>query len=161
MKFSYRWLKELVTFKESPQKLAEVLTLRAFEVESVITQEKDHALDVKVTPNRVADASGHEGLAREIAGIKGIGFRVKGKGLKETRNQNTKDVIQIKIENSADCPRYTARVMTGIKIGQSPKWLRQRLETCGLQSINNVVDAANYVMLETGQPLHIFDFANS
>ena len=67
-------------------------------------------------------------------------------------------MLSVKIEAKDDAPRYIARVINGVKIGPSPKWLKARLETCGLEPINNVVDAANFVMLETGQPLHVFDY---
>ncbi len=68
-----------------------------------------------------------------------------------------KDFIKLQIENQEDCPRYTAKVITGVKVKSSPKWIQQRLKACGLQPINNIVDAANYVMLEMGQPIHAFD----
>lgn len=168
MKFSYNWLKELAGFKESPRHLAEFLTLRAFEVESVAKKGKDWVLDVKLFPNRVADASGHAGMAREIATLKKPETRdpkpetnpkpkIQNPKLTET-NRRASDLLKIKVENPYDCPRYTVRVMTGVKVGPSPKWMRERLETCGLQSINNIVDAANYMMLELGQPLHVFDY---
>ncbi|MBI3442889.1 MAG: phenylalanine--tRNA ligase subunit beta [Candidatus Sungbacteria bacterium] len=157
MKFSYNWLKELVPFKESPEALAEFLTMRAFEVESIEKKGGDTVLDIKLLPNRVSDASGHLGMAREIAALKN--FKVqnpKSKQISKSKIQ-TKNLLQVTIENPDDCLRYTGRVMTDIAVGPSPKWLRERLKTCGLQSINNIVDAANYVMLETGQPLHAFD----
>lgn len=157
MKFSYHWLKELVGFKESPEKLAEFLTLRAFEVESLVKMGNDWALDVKLFPNRIADASGHIGMAREIAVLQNRRIKNQESRIKESGKRKVKASLAVKIENPEDCPRYTARVMEGIKIGSSPPWLKERLETCGLQSINNVVDAANYIMLETGQPLHVFD----
>ena len=75
MKFSYNWLKELVAFKESPEELAEILTLRAFEVESVEKSGDDFALDIKVFANRLTDAAGHLGMAREIAFILGLKFK--------------------------------------------------------------------------------------
>jgi len=158
MKFSYNWLKELVAFKESPQELAEFLTLRAFEVESVEKVGNDWALDIKILPNRIADVSGHLGLAREIAALKSSKLKAQSSKLNEDKKQKPADTLAVKIENPQDCPRYTARVMEGVKVGESPAWLRERLEVCGLQSINNIVDAANYVMLESGQPLHVFDF---
>ena len=163
MKFSYNWLKELTGIRESPQKLAEFLALRAFEVESIQGKyPKEHsddwALDIKIFSNRAADAAGHVGMAKEIATLK----KLKVKSLKLKVNESTgkraSDFIRVVIEDPNDCLRYTARVMTGVKVGPSPKWLAERLETCGIQAINNLVDAANYVMLELGQPLHVFDY---
>src|SRR3989338_8926476 len=158
MKFSYNWLKELVSFKDSPDSLAEFLTMRVFEVEAVEKQGDDWMLDIKVLPNRIADASGHICMAREIASLKNVRIKDQGSRIKEDSKKKAKDFLRIKIEDARDCPRYTARMMTGVKVGQSPAWMRERLATCGLQSINNIVDAANYVMLETGQPLHVFDY---
>lgn len=163
MKFSYNWLKELVPLTESPKHLAEFLTMRAFEVESITPPHKkrhgtDRALDIKILPNRVADASGHVGLAREIAALKGSSITNHASRITENKKQKTADFLKVKIETPGDCLRYTSRVMTGVNVGPSPAWLRERLEVCGLQSINNVVDAANYVMLELGQPLHAFDW---
>ncbi len=157
MKFSYHWLKELARFKDTPEQLGEFLTMRVFEVEEVKKSGDDWTLDIKVLPNRIADASGHIGMAREIASLKN--YRLQTTNYKQktkSKTQNT-NALRIVIENAQDCPRYTARVMNGVRVGPSPAWMRERLETCGLQSINNLVDAANYVMLETGQPLHIFD----
>ena len=158
MKFSYNWLKELAGFRESPQKLGEFLTLRVFEVESVVKKGGDWVLDVKLLPNRVADASGHVGMAAELAALRK--FKVKSLKFKvsESKTQGANDVLKVIIKNPADCPRYTARVMSGMRVGPAPKWMAERLEACGIQSINNLVDAANYVMLELGQPLHVFDY---
>ena len=158
MKFSYNWLKELVPFKDTPAGLAEFLTMRVFEVEAVERAGSDWTLDIKVLPNRIADASGHIGMAREIASLKNVRIKNQELRIKEDNKKKAKDFLQVKIEDAKDCTRYTARMMAGIKVGQSPAWLRERLATCGLQSINNIVDAANYVMLETGQPLHVFDY---
>lgn len=158
MKFSYTWLKELVPFKESPKELAEFLTMRAFEVESLEKKAPDTVLDIRLLPNRVADASGHIGMAREIAALKNLKINNSAKKPKEDARQKTRDFLTVKIEKPEDCPRYTARVMTEVRVGPSPAWIRKRLELCGLQSVNNIVDAANYVMLELGQPLHAFDY---
>lgn len=160
MKFSYNWLKELVNFKESPQQLAEFLTLRAFEVESVDKIGNDWAINIsgKTIGPRMADASGHLGMAREIAALKNIRVKSQEPRIKKDKKRKTADTLKIKIENPENCPRYTVRIMEGVRISPSPAWLRERLETCGLQSINNIVDATNYVMLETGQPMHVFDY---
>jgi len=157
MKFSYNWLKELAGFKDTPEHLAEFLTMRVFEVESVEQKGTDTILDIKLLPNRVADASGHLGMAREIATLKELRIKNRESRIKEDKKRKTSDILTVKIENPEDCPRYTARVITEVRVGHSPAWMRERLEACGLQSINNIVDATNYVMLETGQPLHAFD----
>jgi len=158
MKFSYVWLKDFVSFKETPKQLAEFLTLHAFEVESFEKKGNDTVLDIKLLPNRVSDASGHLGMAREIAALKNLKIKQPIIKVKEDGRQKTKNLLAVKIENSDDCSRYTGRIMTDIRVGPSPAWLRERLEVCGVQSINNIVDATNYVMLELGQPLHAFDF---
>lgn len=158
MKFSYHWLKELVPFKESPKQLAEFLTMRAFEIESIEKKGGDVMLDIKLPSNRVSDASGHLGVAREIAALKGTQNTYRISHIAENKKQKTSDFLNVQIENPDDCLRYSARIMTDVHVGPSPKRLRERLEVCGLQSINNIVDATNYVMLESGQPLHAFDW---
>jgi len=79
-----------------------------------------------------------------------------GKKIKESKELISK-VIKIEVRDKKLCPRYTSRVIVDVKIGTSPKWIQERLITCGLKPISNVVDIANYVMLETGQPMHAFD----
>jgi len=155
MKFSYSWLKDLIKFKESPEKLAELLTLYLAETK-VAFRQKRVIFDVDLLPNRVADASGHLGLAREISAILGEKFNYPQIKLKEER-QTTKSWIKVTIK-SPYCRRYLARTIWHVKVKSSPQWLKERLEDCGLRPINNIVDAANYVMLLTGQPLHVFDF---
>ena len=158
MRFSYNWLKELVHFKDSPTELAEFLTLRAFEVESAIKVDGDWALDVKILPNRVADSSGHIGLAREIASLRDIKLEVPNLKLTESKTKTVESALTVRNDSHADCGRYIARIIKGVKTAKSPEWLKNRLEVCGIQSINNLVDAANFIMLETGQPLHVFDY---
>lgn len=163
MKYSYNWLKELANFKESPQKLENLLNMRSFEVESLKKEGDDHVLDIKLPANRYADASGHIGVACELITLlnsesqKSKPSKIRYGGMQISKSKG-KNPLEIKIENPENCPRYTALVMKNITIKESPNWLKERLETCGIQSINNVVDAANYVMLESGQPLHVFDY---
>ena len=155
MKFSYNWLKDLLKFKESPEKLADILTM--YFAETIVKYYgKRPVLDVELLSNQVAEASGHLGLARETGAILGKIFIYPKINLKE-KNLAAKDLLDIKIKSS-NCNCYLARVIQGIKIKESPKWLEDALADCGVRSINNIVDAANYVMLETGQPLHTFDF---
>ncbi len=110
---------------------------------------------LKVTPNR-ADSLSHFGLARELSCL-------LGKELKMHRPEffvdsaSTQNEIQLEVKNSDLCPRYTGRLITDVKVGPSPDWLKNRLEALGMNSINNIVDATNYVMMELGQPLHAFD----
>ena len=155
MKFSYNWLKDLLKFKESPEKLADILTMYFAET-TVKYYGKKPVLDVELLSNQVAEASGHLGLAREIGAILGKNFIYPKINLKE-KGLIAKNLLNIKIE-SPNCNCYLARMIQGIKIKESPKWLKDALADCGVRSINNIVDAANYVMLETGQPLHSFDF---
>lgn len=155
MKFSYTWLKELVPALPKPNVLADMLTMHAFEVESVEKYGKDFVLDVKILPNRIADASGHFGLSREITAIMGKSIAIKTNTVKEGKHP-LKDVITVDVKTPL-CRRYALRGIAGVRVKESPKWIQERLMVCGLRPINNIVDAANYVMLETGQPLHAFD----
>lgn len=118
--------------------------------------ETDHIFDIAVTPNR-PDCLSHIGVAREVGAI------VKQKLAKPAvlvheMETAAKTEVEVKIECPETCPRYAARLMRNIKVGDSPSWLVRRLEAIGMRSINNVVDVTNYVMMETGQPLHAFDF---
>jgi len=158
MKFSYNWLQDYIQQKlPSPQKLAELLMFRSFEVEEVVKVGKDWTLDIKVLPNRAHDCLSYIGIAKEIAAILKLKiknyFKIKNLKLKIQNN----GLLSIKIENPKDCIRYTGVIMNGVKVGESPKWMQERLVACGLQPINNIVDITNYVMLEIGQPLHAFD----
>lgn len=117
----------------------------------------DVVYDLEVTPNR-PDLNSVIGIAREIAAITGQPLQVPNATLPAGEGRVT-DWAAVRVEAPDLCPRYTARVIRGVKVGPSPDWLRQRLEKVGLRSINNVVDITNYVMLETGQPLHAFDYA--
>ncbi len=118
----------------------------------------DTVLDVEITPNR-GDCLSILGLAREVAAL--FGTRTRAPKLRATHSPVSPDGNQFSVSIEAPdlCSRYAALAMTGIKIGPSPAWLRRRLELCGMRSLNNVVDATNFVMLELGQPLHAFDFA--
>ncbi len=116
----------------------------------------DMVFDLEVTPNR-PDLNSVIGIAREIAAATGSALKIPEVKIQESKVK-AEDLVSVKVEDTALCPRYTARVVKGVKIGPSPDWLRQALEKSGVRSINNVVDATNYVLLETGQPLHAFDY---
>jgi phenylalanyl-tRNA synthetase beta chain len=116
----------------------------------------DVVYDLEITPNR-PDLNSVIGIAREISAVTGKPLKVPTPTLQE-QNDPAEKFVRVRIENRDLCPRYTARVIHGVKIGPSPAWLRERLERVGVRSISNVVDATNYVMLEIGQPLHAFDY---
>ena len=121
---------------------------------------EDTVLDVEITPNR-GDLLSHFGLAREIAALTGSAVAAPlSRGARETRRQSaaaTGSSGGITISALKACPFYSARRIENIKVGPSPDWLRARLESVRLRSINNIVDITNFVMLELGQPLHAFD----
>ncbi len=119
----------------------------------------DTVFDIEITPNR-PDCQSHLGIARELAAW----FKLPLKYPQENFRGDVSDapalpdlLSSVRVETPEDCPLYTAYVVSGVKIGPSPAWLQQRLSAVGLRPINNVVDVGNYVMLETGQPLHAFD----
>jgi len=115
----------------------------------------DEILDIKVLPDRAHDAVSHVAMAIEIAALEETEMDYDYDGL-ILENKKAKN-LKIEIENSELCPRYIGAVLSGVEVGDSPVWMKTRLEACGINSINNVVDATNYVMLELGQPLHAFD----
>ena len=127
--------------------------LKAGELFVNIAGEPEEVIELEITPNR-PDCLSVNGIARELAAITNAKINIP------TINLPQGDVsdLSIKIESKQDCPRYTARVIKEVKIGSSPEWIKKRLELVGIKSINNVVDITNYVMLETGHPLHAFDF---
>ena len=118
----------------------------------------DVVLDLEVTPNR-PDLNSLIGIAREIAALTGNPLKVPSVAeLSAGAGPQVGELVTVRLDAADLCPRYTARVIHGVRVGPSPDWLRQMLEKVGLRSINNVVDVSNYVMLETGQPLHTFDY---
>jgi len=114
----------------------------------------DYILEIDVLPNRAHDALSYEGMAREIALLEGR--HILDEKILLNQEFEIKDELSIKIETEK-CPRYIGVKVDNIKIEESPKWIQDRLRASGLKSINNIVDITNYVMLETGQPLHAFD----
>jgi phenylalanyl-tRNA synthetase beta chain len=153
MKVTYNWLKDFADIKISAAALAEKLTMAGLEVKSVEEKAGDFVFEIEITSNR-PDWLSVAGVAREAAAL-------TGKKLKEsqgTRHKSQrKEKFDIRIEDKKDCSIYTARVIRNVKVGPSPKWLKDRLELIGLRSVNNVVDITNYVLFELGEPLHAFD----
>ena len=114
-------------------------------------------LELDITPNR-PDCFSHMGIARDLA-VK-LNKNIKTPSYKKRLFEKnlTKEMINISFENPDDCPRYIAGIVEDVKVGPSPDWLKLKLESIGQRSINNVVDISNFVLLEMGQPSHIFDY---
>lgn len=116
----------------------------------------DYIIEIGVTPNR-GDLLSHFGMAREIAAATGCKF-VKPEIHVTESEEKSSDNIKITIENTEYCKRFTGRVVKNVEIKESPEWLKKYLTSLGLRPRNNIVDITNFVMLETGQPLHAFDY---
>ena len=115
----------------------------------------DVILDIAITPNR-PDALSHIGVARDLAAIFNRELRIPKLDFQESQ-QNINHLGSVEIEDKLNCPRYSASVVTGVTIKESPDWLKNKLEKIGLRPINNVVDVTNFILHELGQPLHAFD----
>ncbi len=158
MKVSYKWLK---TFFEdgalpSVEDLEQKLMFHAYEIEDVEEVADDTVIDVDVLPNRAADSLSHRGIAREISTL----FEIEMADdplLKEVDLEPKTDTVSVSLNKDASCSYYTTARINGVKVAESPKWLRERIEAIGQKSINNVVDATNYVLFGLGQPTHVFD----
>jgi len=157
MKISLNWLGDYIETGLAAEKIAEVLSDLGLPCERIEHLDNDAVIDVEVTSNR-GDCLSHIGIARELAAATGKELKLPAVKLDESDKDVTK-FAGVEIIEPDLCGRYTARIIEGVKVGPSPDWLRKRLEAVGLRSVNNVVDAANYAMMETGQPSHAFDYA--
>lgn len=157
MEFSREWLADYVDVPADPRNLQRRLTAAGLNVEGLAAHGDDTVLDVDVTTNR-PDCMSHFGLAREVAVVYGRPLR-RPPATPAESGERIEDAARVVIEDLQGCPRYAARVVRGVRVGPSPDWLRRRLESIGLRSINNVVDVTNFVLWELGQPLHAFDLA--
>lgn len=157
------WLREYLKTDANAKKIAELLSLHGPTVEKIQKLKEDYLLDVETTSNR-QDASSVFGLAREANAI--LNFNEQKSTLIEPKGINTsllpdskeKLTLEVTIQNPNLCPRFMAIILDNVKIKPSPALIKNRLEACGIRSINNIVDITNYVMLELGQPMHAFDF---
>jgi phenylalanyl-tRNA synthetase beta chain len=156
MKVNLDWLSDYVDIKEDAQTLAESLTMAGLEVEGIEEIGSETVLEIGVTPNR-PDWLCHLGVAREIAAIYKRELRLPESGLEEN-GPDVQALTSIDIEDQEGCPRYSGRVVMGVTPGKAPDNIALRLESIGIRSISNIVDATNYVMMELGQPLHAFDY---
>jgi phenylalanyl-tRNA synthetase beta chain len=156
VRFSLDWLRKYVTLSEPAAEIAATLTSVGLAVEGIEARSEDAIFDIDVTTNRT-DAMNHRGVARELAvkydrPLAPLPAEPAGSGAA------AREAIRVTLEDER-CLRYVARVVRGVRVGPSPEWLRDRLESIGHRPINNVVDVTNFVLWETGQPLHAFDLA--
>src|SRR5882724_1721396 len=157
MKIVYNWLKDFVGVAASPQELASRLALSGTNIASVENGPHGAVIDAEVGSNR-PDCLAHLGIAREVAAVYKLPLKFTAPKPAESTSGKAPDVVRVQIQSPELCGRFTARVIRGVKIAPSPKWLKDRLEASGVASISNVVDISNYVMLELGNPLHTYDY---
>lgn len=155
MRVPLGWLRELVPVPFPVEELQDRLTMIGFEVEEVLEVDGQPVLVVSITSNR-GDALSMVGIAREVAALS-RGHVSHPPTCVQESGPDVHSLARVVVEAPELCPRYAARVISGVTIAPSPDWVQQRLTEAGVRPINNVVDATNYVMLELGQPLHAFD----
>ncbi len=156
MRISIDWLHEYLDLQESPKKIKDDLSMIGLLVEAIEERDETSVLEVEVTSNR-PDCLSHIGIARELAALYGRSLRYP-----ETREalsiEQDRVPFEIEIRDPDLCPRYSALVFEGIRVEESPDWMKKRLEDAGMRPLNNIVDITNYVLLEMGHPLHAFDY---
>ena len=156
MLVSYNWLKDYLGEDLPPvNEVVDLLTTHSFEVESAEEVGGDTLIDIKVLPDRAGDCLSHRGIARELATL--INKPLRFDPLKTSEVLPISDRFKISIDDQVACSRFVLAKIDNIKVGPSPDWLVKRLSVIGQKSINNIVDATNYVMYAVGQPLHAYD----
>lgn len=173
MLVSWKWLSKYVDLSMTHQELELRLALSGLNHEGTDTINGDVVIDLEVTSNR-GDCLGHIGVAREVSVLYGLPLTIPDPKITDPKftpgSASVDSLLTVENQFLDACPRYTARVIQGVKIGPSPDWLVESLQSVywkrkrdgsleQFQSINNVVDATNYVLMECGQPLHAFDYA--
>jgi len=153
MRVPYEWLKDFVDITATPEEVAERLTMIGLEVEGTEFVGGDTVFEVNVTPNR-PDCLSIIGIARELSAAFKAPLKIPYHEIEEGLPVSD---YSVEIVTPELCNRYAGRVITDVRISESPEWIKKRLEKCGIRAINNVVDITNYVLLEFGHPLHAFD----
>ncbi len=158
MKINYKWLQTF--FDEgvlpSVSELEQELTFHSFEIEGVEEKDGDSIIDIDVLPNRAADCLSHRGIAREISALFSLPMKKDVFRESDELSPVTEDT-KVTIDEDSSCSYYVAVSVCDVEVKESPQWLKDRLESIGQKSINNVVDATNYVLFDIGRPTHVFD----
>lgn len=152
MRVPFGWIRDFLEINMTPQEAAGRLTMLGLEVEGVEKAGDDFVFEVNVTPNR-PDCLSVIGIARELSADARLPMKFPEHGIKEEHPTG----FSIEIDDSDLCRRYAGRVISGARVGPSPKQMQRRLENSGIRPKNNIVDITNYVLLELGHPLHAFD----
>ncbi|MBL4644446.1 MAG: hypothetical protein JKX80_01110, partial [Candidatus Pacebacteria bacterium] len=158
MKVSYKWIQSFFDTDALPsvEEVEQKLMFHAYEIEGVEEVHGDFVIDIDVLPNRAADSLSHRGIAREISTLFEIPMR-RDPLRDEIEILLEADSMEVTLSGKDSCSYYVAAHIKGVEVKESPDWLKKALETIGQKSINNVVDATNYVLFELGRPTHIFD----
>ncbi len=157
MNVSYNWINELIDSGLTAEEMAEALTTAGCAVEEMHKLPSgDTQLVAEITSNR-PDWLCHYGIAREVAAITGKEV-VFPEIMCEAAGEDINKSVDVSVEVPQWCPRYTARLIKGVTVKESPDWLKAKIEAVGLRPVNNIVDITNFILYEMNQPLHAFDF---
>ncbi len=154
MLISYNWLKSYIPKLPKPEKISSIITSHICEVDGVEEKGSDTIFDLSILPDRAHDLLSHQGVARELASLLELEFKLPVYKIPKEVKSN----LKIKIETDK-CRRYMGRIIRNVKVGPSREWMVSYLESIGQRSINNIVDATNIVMFDSGQPIHAFDLS--
>ena len=155
MQIPTEWIKEFCGLDTTDDQMANQLTMAGVECELLSTSNQE-ILDLSLTPNR-ADCFSVLGICRELSILNNLNIKIDNYDNSAVHHQ---DEINIEIESPNDCPVFMTRVINNIDVNaKTPEWMTKRLENSGIKSNNVIVDITNYVMLETGQPLHAYDLS--
>ncbi len=159
MKVSYDWLKTYFAEGDIPSvdDIVDKFTFRIFEVDGVEVVDNDTVIDLDILPNRAHDCLGHRGVAHEVAALFDIKMSTDPMREDIKLEPVSKEMV-LTVDDVEANPVHTVALIKGVEVGESPSWLKTRLEAIGQRSINNIVDATNYVMFGLGQPTHVFDY---
>ncbi|MBW6441366.1 phenylalanine--tRNA ligase subunit beta [Patescibacteria group bacterium] len=156
----YSWIKDYIKTDAKAEDIARILSLHSFSVDKIIKAGGDEIFEIEVTPNR-GDALSVLGIARELKVLlprQGFKCEWLKKEYEEPKNLDVQDNIEVVIKDKTLVPRFSAVIMDNVKFVESPKLIRERLENVGIRPLGNVIDVTNYMMIDKGQPMHVFDY---
>ncbi len=156
MKISYNWIKEYVKLKANSEELAKGLTMSGSEVEGIESREGDQIMGLEITSNR-PDCLNMVGMAREASAVFDVDLRLPDMGIAPAVAAPGGPEVECVIKNTDLCPKYTARIISGVNVSPGEGKISERIQSLGVRPVNNIVDITNFCLMESGQPLHAFD----